>query len=122
MTSSEVLDVSEQIVLAAALFSITIATSLFVMPVVYHHIQFPYDSIERFKGRAHRQTVVHYGCHSIPGDCSGLFTDHRILHVYCCSIAFCIGFSLIQDEKINCQKIIIPNPVAENIDNRGTSY
>jgi len=47
VTSSEVLDVSEQIVLAAALFSITIATSLFVMPVVYHHIQFPYDSIER---------------------------------------------------------------------------
>jgi hypothetical protein len=54
VTSSEVLDFGEQIVLATALFSITIATSLFIMPVVYHHIQFPYDSIERFKGRAHR--------------------------------------------------------------------
>lgn len=54
VTSSQVLDLGEQIVLATALFSITIATSLFIMPVVYHHIQFPYESIEKFKGRAHR--------------------------------------------------------------------
>jgi hypothetical protein len=54
VTSSQVLDLGEQIVLAIALFSITIATSLFIMPVVYHHIQFPYESIEKFKGRAHR--------------------------------------------------------------------
>lgn len=57
VTSSQVLDLGEQIVLATALFSITIATSLFIMPVVYHHIQFPYESIEKFKGRAHRFIV-----------------------------------------------------------------
>ena len=54
VTSSEILEATEKIVLAAALFSITVATSLFVMPVVYHHIQFPYYSIEKFKGRSHR--------------------------------------------------------------------
>lgn len=54
ITSSASLDFNEQIVLATALFSITIATSLFIMPVVYHHIQFPYSSIRKFKERAHR--------------------------------------------------------------------
>lgn len=54
VTASKDLTAGEDIVLAAALFSITIATSLFIMPVVYHHIQFPYESIEKFKGRAHR--------------------------------------------------------------------
>lgn len=54
VTASQALDAGEHVVLAAALFSITIATSLFIMPVVYHHIQFPYESIEKFKGRAHR--------------------------------------------------------------------
>jgi hypothetical protein len=55
VTASQDLDDGEHIVLAAALFSITIATSLFIMPVVYHHIQFPYvKSIEKFTGRAHR--------------------------------------------------------------------
>ena len=39
---------SKSHVLAPALFSITIATSLFVMPVVYHHIQFPYDTSVRY--------------------------------------------------------------------------
>ncbi|HZD33782.1 MAG TPA: DUF6328 family protein [Nitrososphaeraceae archaeon] len=57
VTASQDLTAGEDIVLAAALFSITIATSLFIMPVVYHHIQFPYESIEKFKGRAHRFIV-----------------------------------------------------------------
>src|SRR5437588_12111318 len=42
---------SEKII---ALFSITIAVSLFVMPVIYHHLQFPYSDVDKFKRRAHR--------------------------------------------------------------------
>jgi hypothetical protein len=44
----------ERIILVLALFSITIAVSLFVMPVIYHHVQFPYTDINKFKKRAHR--------------------------------------------------------------------
>ena len=44
----------EKIILVLALFSITIAVSLFVMPVIYHHVQFPYTDIDKFKQRAHR--------------------------------------------------------------------
>lgn len=44
----------EKIILVIALFSITIAVSLFVMPVIYHHLQFPYTDVEKFKKRAHR--------------------------------------------------------------------
>jgi hypothetical protein len=29
-----------------ALFYITIAISLFVMPVIYHHLQFPYTDVD----------------------------------------------------------------------------
>jgi hypothetical protein len=54
VTSSSTLNLLEQVVLATALFSITIAASLFVMPVVYHHIQFPYNDLAKFKARAHR--------------------------------------------------------------------
>jgi hypothetical protein len=54
ITSSQDLDFKERIVLAVAIFSMTIAASLFVMPVVYHHIQFPYSNLEKFKIRAHR--------------------------------------------------------------------
>jgi hypothetical protein len=43
----------EKIVLVLALFSITIAVSLFVMPVIYHHVQFPYTDIDKLKERAH---------------------------------------------------------------------
>lgn len=43
-----------KITLLIALYSITIAISLFVMPVVYHHLQYPYGDLEKFKGRYHR--------------------------------------------------------------------
>ena len=45
---------AEKIILVLALFSITIAVSLFVIPVIYHHLQFPYTSVDKFKRRAHR--------------------------------------------------------------------
>jgi hypothetical protein len=44
----------ERIILVLALFSITIAVLLFVMPVIYHHVQFPYSDVDKFKKRAHR--------------------------------------------------------------------
>jgi len=44
----------ERMILVLALFSITIAVSLFVMPVIYHHVQFPYSDVDKFKKRAHR--------------------------------------------------------------------
>ena len=44
----------EKIVIVLALFSITIAVSFFVMPVIYHHLQFPYNDLDKFKRRAHR--------------------------------------------------------------------
>jgi hypothetical protein len=31
-----------------------VAISLFVMPVIYHHIHYPYRDLEKFKDRSHR--------------------------------------------------------------------
>jgi ABC-type uncharacterized transport system permease subunit len=42
------------IILIIALYSITVAASLFVMPVVYHHVQYPYGDLSKFKIRSHR--------------------------------------------------------------------
>lgn len=42
------------ITLIIALYSITVAASLFVMPVVYHHVQYPYGDLNKFKIRSHR--------------------------------------------------------------------
>lgn len=43
-----------KITLLAALYSITIAISLFVIPVIYHHLQYPYQDVGKFKERIHR--------------------------------------------------------------------
>jgi hypothetical protein len=43
-----------RITLMIAIYSITVAISLFVLPVVYHHLQYPYDDLEKFKRRVHR--------------------------------------------------------------------
>jgi len=43
-----------KITLLIALYSITMAISLFVMPVIYHHLQYPYRDLEKFKERSHR--------------------------------------------------------------------
>lgn len=42
------------IILMIALFTITFATSFLSMPVFYHHLQYPYRNIEKFKLRSHR--------------------------------------------------------------------
>jgi hypothetical protein len=51
------LEYDDRIALVVALFSITIAISLFVMPVIYHHIQYPYGDFEKFKRRSHRFVI-----------------------------------------------------------------
>jgi hypothetical protein len=45
------------IILMIALFTITFATSFLSMPVFYHHLQYPYRNIEKFKLRSHRFIV-----------------------------------------------------------------
>ncbi len=37
-----------------SLYSISFAVSFFVMPIIYHHIQYPYMDIEKFKIRSHK--------------------------------------------------------------------
>jgi uncharacterized protein DUF6328 len=44
----------EVITLLISLYSITVAVALFVMPVVYHHFQYPYVDLDKFKIRSHR--------------------------------------------------------------------
>lgn len=44
----------DSIILMVALYCITFAISLFVMPVVYHHLQYPYTDLEKFRVRSHR--------------------------------------------------------------------
>jgi hypothetical protein len=44
----------DSIVLLIAFYSISFAVSFFAMPVVYHHLQYPYRDLEKFKLRAHR--------------------------------------------------------------------
>ncbi|MGB6594429.1 MAG: DUF6328 family protein [Candidatus Nitrosopolaris sp.] len=48
----------DKAILLVALFSITIAASLFAMPVIYHHLQYPYNNLEKFKLRSHRFTIL----------------------------------------------------------------
>ena len=43
-----------RITLLIALYSITIAVSLFVMPVIYHHLQYPSKNLEKYKERSHK--------------------------------------------------------------------
>lgn len=50
----ETFSLAHRVTLLVALFSITIAVSLFIMPVVYHHLQYPYRDVEKFKRRSHR--------------------------------------------------------------------
>lgn len=49
----EFTDVSKTL-LMIALFSITVSTLSFSMPVIYHHLQYPYKRFEKFQLRSHR--------------------------------------------------------------------
>jgi hypothetical protein len=43
-----------KILLLITLYTITTAAALFVMPIIYHHIQYPYGDFEKFRKRSHR--------------------------------------------------------------------
>lgn len=47
----------DKIIILIALFSITISASLFVMPVIYHHLEYPYLDFDKFRKRAHKFTL-----------------------------------------------------------------
>jgi len=48
----------DKVTLIVALYSTTVAASLFVMPVIYHHLQYPYGSLDKFKSRSHRFIIL----------------------------------------------------------------
>ena len=50
----ETLSLINRVTLLVAITSIAIAISLFVLPVIYHHLEYPYRDLEKFKKRAHR--------------------------------------------------------------------
>ena len=43
-----------RVIILIALFNIMVAMCLFVMPVIYHHIEFPYKDVAKFIRRSHR--------------------------------------------------------------------
>lgn len=47
----------DKIILLISLFSITISAVLFIMPVIYHHLEYPYLDFNKFKERSHRFTL-----------------------------------------------------------------
>lgn len=53
----------DSLILMISLYSITFAISFFVMPIIYHHVQYPYKDIDKFKIRAHQ--FIKFGM--IPG-------------------------------------------------------
>jgi hypothetical protein len=57
ITSSASFIFIDKIILLIALFSITISVSLFIMPIIYHHLEYPYIDFEKFKQRSHRFTL-----------------------------------------------------------------
>jgi hypothetical protein len=57
VTSSNGFDLIDKIIILTALFSITISISLFIMPVIYHHLEYPYIDFKKFKQRSHRFTL-----------------------------------------------------------------
>lgn len=54
----------DKILLLITLYAITIAACLFVMPIIYHHLQYPYHDFEKFRKRSHRfilYGLIHVG-------------------------------------------------------------
>ena len=47
----------DKIILLISLFSITVSAVLFIMPVIYHHLEYPYIDFDKFKERSHRFTL-----------------------------------------------------------------
>ena len=54
VSSSGNFTLPNKIILLIAISSITVSISLFIMPVFYHHLEYPYIDFEKFKQRSHR--------------------------------------------------------------------
>ena len=46
--------IEDSLILMISLYSISFALSFFVMPIIYHHVQYPYKDIDKFKIRSHQ--------------------------------------------------------------------
>ncbi len=57
INSQHSFDFFNKLLILISLYSITIASSLFIMPVIYHHLQYPYKDIQKFKSRVHKFTL-----------------------------------------------------------------
>lgn len=57
ITSATIFDLMGKTILLVALSSISVSISLFIMPVIYHHLEYPYIDFEKFKKRSHRFTL-----------------------------------------------------------------
>jgi len=44
-------------ILLIAISSITVSISLFIMPIIYHHLEYPYLDFDKFKKRSHKFTA-----------------------------------------------------------------
>jgi hypothetical protein len=55
--------IEDSLILMTSLYSISFAVSFFVMPIIYHHVQYPYKDIDKFKIRSHQ--FIKFGM--IPG-------------------------------------------------------
>ena len=44
--------IEDSLILMISLYSISFALSFFVMPIIYHHVQYPYKHIDNFKIRS----------------------------------------------------------------------
>jgi hypothetical protein len=49
---------TEEWLYAAAMILVATATTVFILPVAYHHIQFPYHDFEKFQVRGHFWIIV----------------------------------------------------------------
>lgn len=43
---------------AAGIILVATSTTVFVLPVAYHHLQFPYHDFEKFQARTHRWMAI----------------------------------------------------------------
>lgn len=49
---------AEEIIYAVAIVLVATATLVFVLPVIYHHLQYPYHDFEKFQERTHAWMVL----------------------------------------------------------------
>jgi len=59
---------AEEWIQGAAMVLVAVATMVFILPVAYHHIQFPYQDFDKFQARSHRWILV-----GLPLLASGLY-------------------------------------------------